>query len=301
MLLVTGCSGPSAKYFFKKLSQNNYKHHIRCIVRETSNIEHLKKYGLNMSFAYGDMRDEVFLLNSMRDIEIVLHIANIKFSEFIVRAGTKAGVSWFICVHTAAIYSQFEKLSSNYISIEKNLLINNSNLTILRPSLIYGTGEDPLTGGDKKRDRKIWKIIKFIQKYNFFFVFGSGESLLQPVHCKDLGEAYYSVLINKKNTIGKNYNLSGRNKISYLSIIKTISSYLEKKIIIIHFPMWLSFTLVKILGILPFINIAINTEQVLRMNEDKVFSWKEAYNDFSYSPLTFKDGVKIEIDKYLNK
>ena len=226
------------------------------------------------------MSDEVFLANSMKDIEVVLHIANIKFSQNIVNAGSKVGVSWFICVHTAAVFSKYEQLSSNYISIEKSLLTNHSKITILRPSLIYGTGEDPLTGGDKKRDRKIWKIVKFIQKYNYFFVFGSGKTLLQPVHCKDLGEAYYSVLLNKKNTIGKNYNLSGRNKISYLSMIKTISNYLEKKIIIIHIPIWLSFITVKALNIIPVINISINTEQIVRMNEDRVFHGKKLIKIF---------------------
>ena len=265
------------------------------------NLLKFKKYDLDLSFVYGDMSDEVFLANSMKNIEVVLHIANIKFSQNIVNAGSKVGVSWFICVHTAAVYSKYEQLSSNYISIEKSLLTNHSKITILRPSLIYGTGEDPLTGGDKKRDRKIWKIVKFIQKYNYFFVFGSGKTLLQPVHCKDLGEAYYSVLLNKKNTIGKTYDLSGRNKISYLSMIKTISNYLEKKIIIIHIPIWLSFIIVKVLNIIPVINISINTEQIVRMNEDRVFSWQKANKDFSYSPLTFEEGVKMEIDKYLNK
>tara|TARA_A100001015_G_scaffold273187_1_gene328432 strand:- start:965 stop:1870 length:906 start_codon:yes stop_codon:yes gene_type:complete len=301
MLLVTGCSGPSAKYFFKKLSENNYKGQIRCIVRKSSNINHLKKYKLKLSFVYGDIRDEIFLVNSMKDIEVVLHIANIKFSENIVRAGSKVGVSWFICVHTAAVYSKYTKLSSKYNSIEKKLISNHSNVTILRPSLIYGTGGDPLTTNDKKKDRKVWMIIKFIHRYNFFLVFGSGKTLLQPVHCKDLGEAYYSVLLNKKNTFGKNYNLSGRNKISYLSMIKTISSYLEKKIIVVHLPIWLSFIVVKTLSLIPIISISINTEQILRMNEDRIFSWQKARSDFGYSPLTFEEGVKMEIDNYLNK
>ena len=84
-------------------------------------------------------------------------------------------------------------------------------------------------------------------------------------------------------------------------MIKTISNYLEKKIIIIHIPIWLSFITVKALNIIPVINISINTEQIVRMNEDRVFSWQKANKDFSYSPLTFEEGIKMEIDKYLNK
>ena len=40
-------------------------------------------------------------------------------------------------------------------------------------------------------------------------------------------------------------------------------------------------------------------EQVLRMKEDKVFSWDDAYSDFGFSPMSFKDGIRIEVDEFI--
>ena len=39
-------------------------------------------------------------------------------------------------------------------------------------------------------------------------------------------------------------------------------------------------------------------EQILRMKEDKVYSHLDAEKDFGYSPLTFQEGIKFEIDEY---
>jgi len=298
MLLITGCSGPSANYFFKCLSSEGYKGKIRCIIRETSHIEHLKYHNLNFDFVYGSMDDEKFLKHALSGIKTILHIANIKFSKKIVDIGSEIGVEWFICVHTAAIYSKFEKLNSMYSDIENKLIEKYTNLTILRPTIIYGTGEDINTGGDKKRDRKIWKIINFIKKYNYFIIFGNGKALMQPVHCKDLGIAYYSVLKNKNKTFGKQYNLPGKKPISYIDMLQIISKNIKKRPLYIYLPIWLSRYLAKILSKIPFLNDTIQEEQVLRMTEDRVFSWSEANKDFQYSPLSFKEGIKIEINEF---
>ncbi len=299
MLLVTGCSGPSANYFFQALSSANYKAKIKCIIRSTSNINHLKKYNLNLEFLNGDMNDDSFLENAFRNIKIVLHIANIKFSSKIVSIGSKLDVEWFICVHTTAIFSKHKKLSGKYNEIESKLLKNYKNITILRPSLIYGTGEDIFTGGDKKRDRKIWKIINFINRYRFFIIFGDGNNLMQPVHCKDLGEAYYLVLNNKINTIGKQYNLPGQDQISYKHMLKIISKQLGKKTLFLKVPIWMSRFFLKFLNKLFFKTFFFQDEQILRLTEDRVFSFIEAKTDFSYNPMKFEEGIKKEIKMYL--
>ena len=40
----------------------------------------------------------------------------------------------------------------------------------------------------------------------------------------------------------------------------------------------------------------IKAEQVLRLNEDKSFSYAEAQRHFGYSPLSFEDGIKLELE-----
>jgi hypothetical protein len=42
-------------------------------------------------------------------------------------------------------------------------------------------------------------------------------------------------------------------------------------------------------------SIRIKEEQVLRLNENKDFSYAEAQKDFEFSPLLFEDGIKSEL------
>jgi hypothetical protein len=43
------------------------------------------------------------------------------------------------------------------------------------------------------------------------------------------------------------------------------------------------------------LRLPIKAEQVLRLNEDKTFSYEGARRDFGFSPRSFAEGVKIEI------
>jgi hypothetical protein len=39
----------------------------------------------------------------------------------------------------------------------------------------------------------------------------------------------------------------------------------------------------------------IKAEQVLRLNENKDFSYAEAQMDFGFSPLAFEEGIGLEV------
>jgi hypothetical protein len=58
---------------------------------------------------------------------------------------------------------------------------------------------------------------------------------------------------------------------------------------------------VPIVGLLRFfehlhIPFPIKAEQVLRLNENKSFSYEEAQEDFGFKPLTFDTGVRLELE-----
>ena len=290
-LLVTGASGHSAKYFFERLEAENYDKKIKCLVRTNSSIYHLKSLKLNLDFIYVDLLEDIDQLqNYFTGVTTVLHIAHIDLSKTVIEAGTKAGVEWFICVHTTGRFSKFKSASAEYIEIEDGLLNKYANLTILRPTLIYGSS----------RDRNFWRLINFINSYSVFPVFGSGKNLMQPVNAEDLGNAYFKVLQNKSNTFGKQYNLSGRDQVPYISILKEISSALGKKVFFIHIPIWISLVGAYVMNMLLGSRFPISVEQVLRMKEDKIFSFDDAHKDFGYSPISFKDGIHREVAQLTN-
>lgn len=290
-LLITGASGHSAKYFFERLEAENYESKIKCLVRKKSQIEHLRQSKLNLEFIFVDFENLDDLKNSMAGVKTVLHTAHIQLSKIVIKAGRAAGVEWFICVHTTGRYSKFKSASADYIEIEDGLLKKYTNLTILRPTLIYGSS----------RDQNFWKLINFINSYSVFPVFGSGKNLMQPVNAEDLGNAYFKVLQNRNKTFGKEYNLSGKDQLTYISILKEISSALGKKVFFIHLPIWVCLVGAYIMNMLLGSRFPISVEQVQRMTEDKIFSFDKAFKDFGYSPMSFKDGIRREVNELIDK
>ncbi|PPR77383.1 MAG: hypothetical protein CFH01_01572 [Alphaproteobacteria bacterium MarineAlpha2_Bin1] len=288
MLLVTGATSHTGKFFFKRLQDENYSREIRCVVRKNSKIEWLKKLNLKIEFFEGDLSDIESISDSFYGIDTVLNIAGIHFSLPLIQMGMNNNINWFICVHTTGIYSKFKSASYEYKKIESSMAKNSDLITIIRPTMIYGGIED----------KNMWKLINYLDNSYVFPVFGSGRNLFQPIFAEDLGNAYYDILINKNKVIGKNYNLSGGSEISYNSILKTVSSLLSRKNLYIHVPIWFSLALLFFYKLLNKKSFSVSYEQVLRMREDKVFSYSDATEDFGFKPVNFQDGIKIEIEEY---
>lgn len=292
MILVTGITGHTGQHFLARLQREMQYPHIRCIIRASSNIQSLDASNISIEKYCGDLRDIPFLKGAMQDIDTVVHIAGIHWSKEVYEAAVYAGVKRLILVHTTGRYSKYKIASSEYIEIEDSILSRKDgiNVTILRPTMIYGSS----------RDRNIFKLIDYLYNHKIFPIFGKGNNLMQPVNARDLGNAYYDVLIRPDVTVNKQYNLSGGKAITYLELVKTISNELGKKHLFLHLPLNLSVTLVSVYNII-IKHAQFSVEQVLRMNEDRAYSHADAFKDFGYSPVDFYEGIKDEVKEYLTK
>ncbi|WP_323707030.1 NAD(P)-dependent oxidoreductase [Mammaliicoccus vitulinus] len=290
-LLITGANGHSGKLFLKNLSTTNLKKYeeIHIIVRNDDLDRFIEESGLNIIKHKGDLTDVQFLTEVTRNIDTILHIAGIQMSQNLFEVAINNKVNWVIAVHTTGRYSQFKMASEEYINIEDKLLTlrDEINITILRPTMIYGSS----------RDRNMYKLIKFIDKSPVFPIFGNGKNLMQPVTATDLAIAYQQVLDNAEVCKNQNYNLSGKYPIKYKELIKTVASKLDKNIILLPIPIKLSYYAVLVGNrILP--KFPLNEEQVLRMKEDKDFTHLKANRDFGYSPMSFDEGIESEVNEY---
>jgi len=291
MLLVTGATGHTGRYFIDELIQNKYEGKIRCVVRSHSNIEMLVKSGLNIEFCYGDINDEDFINKAMNGISIVFHIYNIHHSPQIIKRAISNGVKRVILVHTTGIYSKFKNASSEYNRIESEVLTQSKSkidLTILRPTMIYGD----------MCDHNMSKFIKMIDKMKVYPIINGGNNLIQPVNARDLGKAYYQVLLNSEITNNKQYNLSGEKPIPLREVLNLISTKLGKKTTYISVPMSLSVLIARTLKSLTFNRFDI-VEKVQRMGEDRAYSNALSKNDFNFSPTSFEEGIDLEVAEYL--
>lgn len=293
MLLITGITGHTGRYFIEELIRNNYTDTIRCVVRKSSDTSILDTSILNVEKVYGDLNDQEFLNDCMRGVDTVLHIAGIRMTLTVIRAAVKNEVKRVILVHTTGIYSKYKSASFLYKNIEAEMrdIIHKEypqlNVTILRPTLIYGN----------LCDQNMIVFIKMVDKLRFFPIIAQGTNLLQPVNARDLGKAYYQVLINSQN-VGGDYCLSGEKPITMLDMFKLISNNLEKHTTFISVPLNVGVFLAQCLKVCTLGRINY-VEKVQRMGEDRNFSYEDAARDFGYKPMPFAEGIRIEVDQYV--
>lgn len=291
MILITGITGHSGRWFFSRLVRENYREPIRCVVRESSDRTLFLQCPLHMETVAGDLGDVDFLKKAMTGVDTVIHIAGIKWSEKLAKAAIDAGVRWLILVHTTGRFSKYKSASAEYSRIEDGILAQRARIavTVLRPTMIYGSF----------RDQNMYKLIIYLDRHRFFPLFGKGDNLMQPIHARDLGNSYYDVLTHEDATINREYDLSGKEPIRYINLIRTVSRALSKRNIYIHIPIHLSIAAAKVYNRVFGKKALVSVEQVMRMNEDKAFSHEPAARDFGYSPVGFQDGIAEEAEEYL--
>lgn len=293
MILVTGITGHTGRYFIQELVKNNYKDKIRCIVRDKESEKVLENTGLNYECVVGDLEDSEFLNQVCKNVDTILEIYNIRYSLNILKAALNNKVKRIIFVHTTGIFSKFKMASAEYKEIESKVIAEAKgkiDITILRPTMIYGD----------ICDRNISKFIKMMDKMRVYPMIAGGKAKIQPVNARDLGKAYYQVLMNPEKTKNKCYNLSGEKEITIREMLELILKKLNKKTLFITIPMFIATPAAYILKFITFGKVNI-VEKVLRMNETRVFSNEEARKDFGYTTVNFEKGIEEEIEQYRNK
>ena len=294
MLLVTGITGHTGRYFLQELINHKYEGPIRCIVRETSDTSLMDNSGLNIEKVYGDIHDEAFLDEVTKGVDEIVHIINIRHTLRVLNAAIKNDVKRIVSVHTTGIFSKFRIASEEYVIIEKEiqdiLAKNDISMTILRPTMIYGD----------VCDRNMSKFIKMVDRFRVFPVINHGKSLIQPVNARDLGRAYYDVLMMPVEKAKSEYILSGEKPITMLEAFNLISKKLGKKTTFISFPLGFGVIMARVLKGITLGKIDY-VERVQRMSEDRSFSHKEAAAHFGYKPEPFEMGIAREVKEYLGR
>lgn len=293
MLLVTGITGHSGRYFLQELINNKYEAPIRCIVRKTSDTSLLDNSGLIIEKVYGDLNDQEFIDKAMVCVDTVMHIASIFYSVTLMKAAIKNNIRRAILVHTTGIYSKYKSASEEYKNIEQaidKLIAQNKSpigLIYLRPTMIYG----------HINDKNMIVFIKMVDRLRLFPVINQGRNLLQPVTGRDLGKAYYQIL-NKPEIMNGDYILSGDKPIRMIEVFKLISYNLNKKTIFISIPLGLGVFIARCLKVCSLGKVDY-IEKVQRMGEDRNFSHESAMRDFDYAPMLFNEGLRIVTQEYL--
>jgi uncharacterized protein YbjT (DUF2867 family) len=284
-VLVTGATGFTGSRVVPLLLNSGYQ--VRALTRATSDRSSLAD--MDVEWATGDLADTASFTAALRGVDALVNIASLGFgyAEAIVRAAKEAGVKRGLFISTTAIFTQLNAGSKSIrLAAEEAIQASGLDYTILRPTMIYGS----------PRDRNMWRLIRLLRITPIMPIFGDGESLQQPIFVDDVAQAVLLALQNDV-TIGMSYNIAGKAPLTYNQVIDTVASALDKRVWKLHLPY------MPIVRALQFtermrLRLPIKAEQVLRLNEDKAFSYEEAQRDFGFSSRSFEEGIQTEISNF---
>jgi nucleoside-diphosphate-sugar epimerase len=281
-LFVTGATGFTGSRTVPLLLTGGME--LRCLYRPGSDRSVLPQPGIE--WVLGDVSDREKLASLMEGSQVLLNLASLGFghAHAILAAAREANVQRAVFISTTAIFTRLNA-RSKAIRLAAEAAIEKSGLeyTILRPTMIYGNG----------RDRNISRLVRWLRYLPLIPVFGDGEHLQQPVHVDDVAGAIAGCLSSARS-IRKSYNIPGERPLTYNQVIDTIAAQLNKRVWKVHLPFG---PIAAVLQFLEQIHLPfpIKSEQVLRLNEDKDFTYVEAQRDFDYRPRSFADGIRLEL------
>lgn len=148
--------------------------------------------------------------------------------------------------------------------------------TIFRPSVIYGPD-----------DRFINMLNRLMKMTPIFIYFGDGGYKMQPVSVYEVAELFVNAL-NEDKSIGKTYNVCGKDVYTYKEILKIISKVTGRKTLLFPIPEFIIEMLVRMFGKTTW--FPITTDQFIMLKEGNICD-----NDICFRELNVEKRDMIEV------
>ena len=291
-ILVTGASSVIGKSLLPLLSQQSYQLHVISRRLEFLKNAHVASgYICNLS---SPALPQAFLQSIQKaEVQTLVHCAPLWLLPGHIAALAEAGAQRVIAFSSTSIEGKSSSSNSHEQKIVQLLSTSeqqlktiaqslNIDLTLFRPTMIYGHGQG----------KNLAFIAKCIQKTSFFPVVTAASGLRRPVHANDLAQAV-QLALSAQMTYGKTYVLSGSEVMSYKEMVVKIFHALDKSVHILPLP--LSVYKAVVFLIAKYSNLSMTPTMVERMRENLDYSSAPAKQDFGYSPGEFLPNGRADI------
>ena len=279
-ILVTGSTGLLGGALLEALLARG--HEVSSLVREgSSRASRLEP--LRVELVRGDAGEVPALSRALSGMDALVHVAGIEYTPQVVEAARRTGVGRVVVVGSTSAHSAYEFRSSPKLRMEKLVRESGLEYTIVRPTMIYGS----------ELDKNMHRLLRFLDRWPVFPMFGSGENLWQPVYHEDCAGGVYEALV-RPEAVGESYDLPGAEPLTYLELVETAAYSLGRKPRIVSLPLEPvrhSLAAAERLGV----PLPIKSEQVLRLREDKAYPYDKARKELDYAPRPFREGIALEV------
>ena len=164
---------------------------------------------------------------------------------------------------------------------EKKILNNFPKSIILRPSIVYSIDDNFTTN-----------LMTLLNRLPVFPIYYSGKTKFMPIHCKDLTDIIYHIV--SKGISSKVIECVGPEIISFKEILERLLKLINKKRLLLPFPLFLANITAKIFELLP--NPLLTQDQLKLLKYDNVISGN--YKTNSDIGLPSKYYFDKEVEKY---
>ena len=285
-LLVTGASSEMGSALLRQLL-NNPDLKIRAMVhRSLVNVS-------GCEIRPGNLKNKGLLVRALSGVDTVVHMAaltkstresdyfevNVSGTKNLIDACVESGVKKIIYISSSAASLHGGGYSRSKLEAEQSIKKSGMKWLILRPSEVYGQ-----RAGDS-----INRLIRWIQRYIFVPVLGTGTCKLSPVFIDDVVSAI-AVSIFNKELESETIVLAGPEELTYDDLVDRVAAYFGVKRFKLHLPaglIRLGITVMPKLGM----NILV-PDQISRLLCDKSFGIDLAKEKLDYSPRILEEGIK---------
>ncbi len=296
--LIFGGSGQIGLNLIRKLTKNNYR-----VTVVTRNI-HQKSYKIKtqanagyINIVEANIFDENKIRNLFSKADICINLIGILYEQkkgstfknihsvfpsLLAKLCKEYNLKQFI--HLSALGIN-EAIDSDYakskLEGESNILKNFPLAIILRPSIVYSVDDNFTTN-----------FMRLLSVLPIFPLYYEGKTKFAPIHCSDLTDTIYHVI--SKNIYSNIIECIGPEVISFKDLLERLLKLMNKKRILIPFPLTLAKLTANFFEMLP--NPLLTRDQLRLLKYNNISSGKYKTNfDIGIPSVRFFDK---EVEKY---
>ena len=287
-IIVPGAAGLVGQNLIVKLKEAGYTD-IVAIDKHSANTATLKELHPDITVYLSDLakdtdwyetvtKDSIIVMlqaqiGSKNSEDFVLN--NIVSTERVLEQAKKAGSKYVVHVSSSVVESVADDDYTNTKKKQEKMVAESGlNFVVLRPTLMFGWFDRKHLG---------W-LSRFMQRIPIFPIPGHGKYMRQPLYVGDFCNIIVSAL--KKRPDNQTYNITGREHVDYIDMIREIKKATGARTWIVKIPYSLFWILLKVYALFssdpPF-----TTDQLKALTAKDEFELIPWWEIFAINPTGF--------------
>ena len=279
-VLIFGGSGQIGRNLIRKLTKNNYI--VSVVTRNIHQKSYIIKTQANAGYidiVEANIFDENKIRNLFKKTDICINLIGILFEKkggntfknihsifpsLLAKLCKEYNLKHFIHLSALGINDAIDSdYAKSKLEGEANVLKNFPLATILRPSIVYSVDDNFTTN-----------FMTLLNRLPIFPLYYEGKTKFAPIHCSDLTDTINYVI--SKNIYSKIIECVGPEIISFKELLQKLLNLINKKRILIPFPLLLAQFSARFFEILP--NPLLTRDQLRLLKYDNISSGKYKTN-----------------------